>query len=180
MAKTEQKEKMTKVIVAVIGAGILYFLYKKITEEQDLGDEDLLQQQEVPTGGIIQTDPMMDNPSAGTTYQGDKPRSQGNSQTITTTAQTRDGFSLCVPAMDSEGGGKGKYISVDDPHTPAQVEADRRQIIHDNLQVGHTIDLDGRPCKIKKFWADSAGRNSAINCEDHNNITYTANSSICW
>ena len=94
---------------------------------------------------------------------------------------------MCIPAMESEGGGMGKFISVDDPHTPGAVEIERRQIVHDNLNVGDTIDLDGRSCKIKKFWKDDgtkypdgAGRKSAIACEDHSNITYNANSQICW
>ena len=28
----------------------------------------------------------------------------------------------CIPAMDSEGGGVGKYISVDGPQTPKNIE----------------------------------------------------------
>ena len=87
---------------------------------------------------------------------------------------------MCIPAMESEGGGKGKFISIDDPYTPGTVEAERRQLMHENLNVGDTIDLDGRSCKIKKFWVDGAGRKSAINCENHNNITYNSNSKICW
>lgn len=177
------KKNLTKILVAVVGAGVLYFVYKKITEEKEGAETP---GEDIPTDipvtrvdAVVQDDPSKDNPTTGT-YQGDKPRSQGNSRTTTTLAPNRDGFSLCIPAMESEGGGKGKYISVDDPHTPGQVEADRRQILHDNLQVGQTIDLDGRSCQIKKMWMDSSNRNSAIQCEDHSNITYDENSSICW
>ena len=91
----------------------------------------------------------LDNPMQGP-YVGHKPRSRGNSATTTTTVQPKSGFSRCIPAMESEGGGMGKFISVDDPHTPGGVEQERRQIVHDNLNVGDTIDLDGRSCKIKK------------------------------
>jgi len=165
-------DRNKKIMIGVVGlglAGLAYFLFFKKDEQPGGSGE------EWKRGGKDG----LDNPMTGP-YMGDKPRSQGNSETITTLAPNRDGFNTCVPAMESEGGGKGKYISVDDPHTPGQVEQDRRQLIHDSLSVGDTIDLDGRSCKIKKMWADGRGLNSAIQCEDHSNITYDANSSICW
>ena len=128
-----------------------------------------------------QADPL-DNPIVGA-YQGTKPRSVGNSTSTdivvppTTPAEQQY---TCVPAMDSEGGGKGKYISIDDPHTPKNIESQRRQLITDQLSVGDTIYLDGNSCKIKKFWKDSQGRNAAIQCENHTNRTFNNNSKICW
>ena len=110
---------------------------------------------------------------------GDKERSEGNASTEFT-LEPKSGFSTCLPALESEGGGKGKYISIDDPYTPAAVETARRQLITDELNVGDTVDLDGRDCKIKKFWVDADGLDGAINCENHDNITFTANSQICW
>ena len=163
-------KKIKQIVFAIIGLGILYFMYKKMK-----GDKD---KKKVDTG---------DNPMTGS-YQGNKKRSQGNSQTTTTTlTPTSSQYTYCIPAMDSEGGGKGKFISIDDPHTPGQVEIDRRNIVDANLNVGDTIDLDGRSCKIKKFWVDDGtkypdgrGRKSAIACENHSNITYNNNSKICW
>jgi len=96
-----------------------------------------------------------DNPVEGP-YMGDKERSVGNASTELT-LEPKDGFSTCLPALESEGGGKGKFISIDDPYTPAAVETARRQLITDELNVGDTVDLDGRDCKIKKFWVDADG-----------------------
>ena len=120
----------------------------------------------------------LDNPETGP-YMGNKNRSVGNSNSTTTTLDSADGR-MCVPAMESEGGGKGHFISIDDPYTPAAVETARRQLITDELNVGDTVDLDGRDCKIKKFWVDADGLDAAINCENHDNITFNTNSQICW
>lgn len=161
----DKKKKITLAVAGIGLAGLAYFLFFKkdeTTEEWKRGGKDGL-----------------DNPMTGP-YMGDKPRSVGNSTTTTTVGETKSGFDMCIPAMESEGGGMGKYISVDDPHTPGQVEEDRRVLVHNNLNVGDTIDLDGRACTIKKFWADGRGLNSAIQCEDHSNISYTPDSQICW
>ena len=163
------EKKFKNVAVIVGGAVVLYFAYKYFTRDSE---------DEVVEEELITT--LEDNPGPGEVYGGDKPRSEGNSTTTTTVVEPGPEYSICVPAMESEGGGKGKYISVDDPHTPKQVESDRRQIINANLNVGNTIYLDGRPCQIKKFWVDSSDRKAAIQCEDHTNITYNDNSKICW
>ncbi len=159
-----------KKVLLVVGLGLagvaIYMLMKKKKEKE-----------EAPK----QADPL-DNPIVGA-YQGTKPRSVGNSTSTdivvppTTPAEQQY---TCVPAMDSEGGGKGKYISIDDPHTPKNIESQRRQLITDQLSVGDTIYLDGNSCKIKKFWKDSQGRNAAIQCENHTNRTFNNNSKICW
>ena len=171
------KNKKIMLIVGVAAAVGAYFMFANKPEEK-IGDPDTDGDDDLGDIPDVNTNPL-DNPAVGP-YQGDKPRSQGNSTTITPTVQPYGDFSMCVPAMESEGGGKGKYISVDDPYTPKAVESQRRQLITDNLSVGDTIDLDGRACTIKKFWKDSAGRNAAIQCENHDNISYDNNSQICW
>ena len=155
-------DKKTKLIIGVGGIVLIsaYLIFKKDDET---------------TSGRT---PSLDNPIDGN-YMGDKPRSQGNAST-SVTVETTSGFSNCLPALESEGGGKGKYISIDDPYTPGAVETARRQLITDNLSVGDTVDLDGRSCKIKKFYVDSQGLNAGINCENHNNITFNSNSKLCW
>ena len=186
-----------KILLVGLGlAGLAYFLFFKDEDEQTTGSitpggtpsalPELVPVVATPnpysvTYAQTHNDPAsaLDTPLTGT-YQGTKPRSTGNSNTTTTTVQPHGSFAMCIPAMESEGGGKGKFISIDDPYTPGTVEAERRQLMHENLNVGDTIDLDGRSCKIKKFWVDGAGRKSAINCENHNNITYNSNSKICW
>tara|TARA_R110000824_G_scaffold218433_1_gene405016 strand:+ start:69 stop:560 length:492 start_codon:yes stop_codon:yes gene_type:complete len=159
-----------KKVLLVVGLGLagvaIYMLMKKKKE-----------QEEAPK----QPDPL-DNPIVGA-YQGTKPRSVGNSTStdvVVPPATPTEQQYTCVPAMDSEGGGKGKYISIDDPHTPKNIEAQRRQLITDQLSVGDTIYLDGNSCKIKKFWKDSQGRNGSIQCENHTNRTFNSNSKICW
>ena len=124
----------------------------------------------------------LDNPVTGA-YQGTKPRSVGNStstEVVVPPVTPAEQKYTCVPAMDSEGGGKGKFISIDDPHTPKNIESQRRQLITDQLSVGKTIYLDGNSCKIKKFWKDKQGRNAAIQCENHTNRKFNSNSKICW
>jgi len=90
----------------------------------------------------------------------------------------------CLPAMDSEAGGVGKWISVDGPETPKEIETERRQIITDNLNVGDTIALDGNQLIIHLFWLDGAGLKAAIKVEHHDSLVgshaYTDNSEICW
>jgi hypothetical protein len=153
-------DNKTKIIIgAGVAAVAAYFLFIKKDSTDKLSGE-------------------FDNPVEGP-YMGDKERSEGNASTEFT-LEPKSGFSTCLPALESEGGGKGKYISIDDPYTPAAVETARRQLITDELNVGDTVDLDGRDCKIKKFWVDADGLDAAINCENHDNITFTANSQICW
>ncbi len=159
-------DKKKKIMIGAVGLGLAalaYFLFFKKEEKPVYGP-----------GG----EDGLDNPIQGA-YQGDKPRSTGNASTELT-LEPKSGFSTCLPALESEGGGKGKFISIDDPYTPRNIEDERRKMITDNLSVGDTIDLDGRACKIDKFWEDSSGRKAAIACEDHSNITYNANSQICW
>ena len=91
---------------------------------------------------------------------------------------------ICLPAMDSEGGGVGKYISVDDPETPKEVEDQRRQIMTENLSEGDTIYLDGNQLIIHSFWIDVGGLKAAIKVEYHDSLVgshaYMENSEICW
>ena len=75
-----------------------------------------------------------------------------------------------LPAMDSEGAGVGKWISVDGPETPKEVETERRQIITDNLNEGDTIYLDGNQLTIHSFWLDSIGLKAAIKVEHHDSL----------
>ena len=86
--------------------------------------------------------------------------------------------------MDSEGGGVGKWISVDGPETPKEAETERRQIITDNLEVGDRIYLDGNQLIIYSFWLDSAGLKAAIKVEHHDSLVgshaYKEDSEICW
>ncbi len=76
----------------------------------------------------------------------------------------------CLPAMDSEGGGVGKWISVDGPETPKEIETERRQIITNNLDEGDTIYFDGNQRIIHSFWLDSSGLKAAIKVEHHDNL----------
>lgn len=91
---------------------------------------------------------------------------------------------ICLPAMDSEGQGVGKWISVDGPETPQDVETERRQTITDNLSEGDTIYLDGNLLIIHSFWLDSSGLKAAIKVESHDSLVgshaYKQNSEICW
>jgi len=86
--------------------------------------------------------------------------------------------------MDSEGGGVGKFISVDGPETPIEVETERRQIITNNLQKGDTIYLDGNQLIIQSFWEDTAGLKAAIKVQHHDSLVgshaYRQDSEICW
>jgi len=159
-------EKKTKLMIGVgvislVGAYFLFFKGDGKSGTNSVPNEDIL-----------------DNPETGP-YMGSKDRSVGNSNSTTTTLDSADGR-ICVPAMESEGGGKGHFISIDDPYTPKSIESERRKLVNDNLNVGDTIDLDGRSCKIDKFWVDSAGRKAAIACENHSNIVYNSDSKICW
>ena len=90
----------------------------------------------------------------------------------------------CLPAIDSEGGGVGKWISVDGIETPKEIETERRQIITDNLNEGDTIYLDGNQLIIYSFWLDSAGLKAAIKVEHHDSLVgshaYVDDSEICW
>ena len=90
----------------------------------------------------------------------------------------------CLPAMDSEAGGVGKWISVDGPETPKEIETERRQIITDNLHEGDAIYLDGHRLIIHSFWLDSSGLKAAIKVECHDSLVgshaYTDDSEICW
>ena len=90
----------------------------------------------------------------------------------------------CLPAMDSEGAGVGKWISVDGPETPKEVETERRQIITDNLNEGDTIYLDGNQLIIHSFWLDSIGLKAAIKVKHHDSLVglhaYKEDSEICW
>jgi hypothetical protein len=90
----------------------------------------------------------------------------------------------CLPAMDSEGAGVGKWISVDDPETPKEIETERRRIITDNLNKGDTIYLDGNQLIIHSFWLDSIGLKAAIKVEHHDSLVgshaYKEDSEICW
>ena len=95
----DKKKKITLAVAGIGLAGLAYFLFFKkdeTTEEWKRGGKDGL-----------------DNPMTGP-YMGDKPRSVGNSTTTTTVGETKSGFDMCIPAMESEGGGMGKYISVDE------------------------------------------------------------------
>ena len=161
--------KKNKVLLAVglalVGVAVYMLMKKKKEKDEAPKKEDAL-----------------DNPVSGN-YQGTKPRSVGNStETNVVVAPTTEAEKkyTCLPAMDSEGGGKGKFISIDDPHTNKATETQRRQLITDELNVGDTIFLDGNSCKIKSFWTDKQGRNAAIQCENHTNRTYNSNSKICW
>ena len=90
----------------------------------------------------------------------------------------------CLPAMDSEGAGVGKWISVDGPETPKDIESERRQIITDNLNEGDTLYLDGNQLFIHSFWIDDYGLKAAIKVEYHDSLVgshaYKENSEICW
>ena len=91
---------------------------------------------------------------------------------------------FCLPAMDSEGYGIGKWISVDGPRTPKAIEKNRRKIIHYNLDVGDVIFLDNRPLIVCDFWIDSNGFKAAIKVENHDSLVgshaYLDDSQICW
>ena len=94
-------DKNKKLMVAGVGLGLAvlaYFLFFK--------------KEEKPTYGPGGADGL-DNPETGP-YQGTKNRSVGNSNTITTTIEPKSGFSTCIPAMESEGGGMGNFISIFD------------------------------------------------------------------
>ena len=175
----DKKKKLLLVVgLALVGA-VVYMIMKKKKEKDEAeapNDENGLPI-EAP-----KNEDALDNPVTGV-YQGTKPRSVGNStetNVVVPPVTEAEKKYTCLPAMDSEGGGKGKFISIDDPHTAKNIETQRRQLITDQLSVGSTIYLDGNSCKIKKFWKDSAGRNAAIQCENHTNRTFNSNSKICW
>ena len=103
---------------------------------------------------------------------------------ITACNKTKLNPQNCLPAMDSEAGGAGKWISVDGEDTPKEIETERRQIITDNLNKGDTIYLDGNQLIIYSFWYDSARLKAAIKVEYHDSLVgshaYIENSEICW
>ena len=169
-------DKGTKMIVlaGVLVAGYMY--YKKTQEDVISEDEDAQDEEDTENAKIEEPDDIsgcMD--SASDNYNPDATIDNGSCIAPTPLS--------CVPAMDSEGGGVGKYISVDGPNTPKNIETDRRMKIN-GLNVGDTIQFDGRPLVIKKFWVDGAGLKGAIQVENHEaelgSHGYSANSKICF
>jgi|TARA_R110000824_G_scaffold103563_5_gene246033 hypothetical protein len=169
-------DKGTKMLVlaGVCVAGYMYYKKTeedKLSEDQDNQDQDDVEdvEQRVSEDVLGCMDTGADNYDATAT--------KDDGSCVTAPPLT------CVPAMDSEGGGVGKYISVDGPNTPKNIETARRLKIN-NLNVGETIQFDGRPLVIKKFWVDASGVKGAIQVENHEaeigSHGYTANSKICF
>ena len=167
-------DKGTKMIVlaGVLFAGYMY--YKKSQEEVIAEDEDAQDEEDVEDVEQRIAEDVLGCMTPG-------------SQNYDVLATKDDGSCVaplsCIPAMDSEGGGVGKYISVDGPNTPKNIETERRLKIN-TLNVGDTIEFDGRPLVIKKFWVDASGVKGAIQVENHEaeigSHGYTANSKICF
>jgi hypothetical protein len=169
-------DKGTKMIVlaGVLVAGYMY--YKKTQEEEVSQDEDLKDEEDAENAKQEAPEEVPGCMTQGSrNYNSDATKDDGSCLPPLT----------CLPAMDSEGGGVGKYISVDGVNTPKNIETQRRQQLTDaNLNVGDTIEFDGRPLVIKKFWVDAAGLKGAIQVENHQaeigSHGYTANSKICF
>ena len=104
----DKKKKLLLVVgLALVGA-VVYMIMKKKKEKDEAeapNDENGLPI-EAP-----KNEDALDNPVTGV-YQGTKPRSVGNStetNVVVPPVTEAEKKYTCLPAMDSEGGGKGKF-----------------------------------------------------------------------